>query len=178
MQSILLLGAGRSASTLIRYLVKLCREKKWQLAIGDVDVATAENKAKGKARCFLLDVNDTNLLAREIMQADVVISMVPARFHHIVADACLTSRKHMVTASYLDDSIKKMNEEVKAKNLVFINECGLDPGIDHMSAMTVLDEIRGKGGKLLGFESFTGGLLAPNTNDNPWEYKFTWNPGM
>lgn len=176
MQSILLLGAGRSASTLIRYLVKLCREKKWQLAIGDVDVATAENKAKGKARCFLLDVNDTNLLAREIMQADVVISMVPARFHHIVADACLTSRKHMVTASYLDDSIKKMNEEVKAKNLVFINECGLDPGIDHMSAMTVLDEIRGKGGKLLGFESFTGGLLAPNTNDNPWEYKFTWNP--
>ena len=112
----------------------------------------------------------------EIGKSDLVISMVPARFHQLVADGCLKLGKHLVTASYENEEMRAMDDEVKQKGLIFLNECGLDPGIDHMSAMSVIDRIRAANYKLIGFESFTGGLLAPNTNDNPWQYKFTWNP--
>jgi saccharopine dehydrogenase-like NADP-dependent oxidoreductase len=176
MKNILLFGAGRSASTLIDYLLKLCKEKSWSLAIGDVDPEVASKKAMGQARAFKFDVSDESQLADEIDKSDLVISMLPARFHQQVADACLVKGKHLVTASYITQEMRDMDDEVKAKGLVFLNECGLDPGIDHMSAMGVIDKIRANNYELIGFESFTGGLLAPNTNDNPWQYKFTWNP--
>jgi saccharopine dehydrogenase-like NADP-dependent oxidoreductase len=176
MKNILLFGAGRSASTLIDYLLKLCKEKSWSLAIGDVDPEVASKKAMGQARAFKFDVSDESQLADEIDKSDLVISMLPARFHQQVADACLVKGKHLVTASYITQEMRDMDDEVKEKGLIFLNECGLDPGIDHMSAMAVIDRIRANNYELIGFESFTGGLLAPNTNDNPWQYKFTWNP--
>jgi saccharopine dehydrogenase-like NADP-dependent oxidoreductase len=176
MKNILLLGAGRSASTLIDYLLNLCKEKSWTLAIGDVDPEVAGQKAKGQARAFKFDVSNETQLLEEIGQSDLVISMLPARFHQLVADACLACSKHLVTASYVTKEMRELEKEVKRKGLVFLNECGLDPGIDHMSAMAVIDEIRANNFELIGFESFTGGLLAPNTHDNPWQYKFTWNP--
>ena len=176
MKNILLLGAGRSASTLIDYLLKLCKEKTWSLAIGDVDPELAIKKAQGQARAFKFDVSDEEQLIDEIGKSDLVISMIPARFHQLVADACLAEGKHMVSASYVTQEMRDMDDEVKEKGLIFLNECGLDPGIDHMSAMAVIDRIRANNYELIGFESFTGGLLAPNTNDNPWQYKFTWNP--
>jgi saccharopine dehydrogenase (NADP+, L-glutamate forming) len=176
MKNILLFGAGRSASTLIDYLLKLCEEKSWSLSIGDVDADLATSKARGKARAFKFDASDESQLADEIDKSDLVISMLPAQFHQQVAEACLLKGKHLVTASYVTQEMRDMDDEVKAKGLVFLNECGLDPGIDHMSAMGVIDKIRANNYKLIGFESFTGGLLAPNTNDNPWQYKFTWNP--
>jgi len=176
MKNILLLGAGRSASTLIDYLLKLCNEKTWSLAIGDVDLELAIQKAKGQARAFKFDANDEEQLIDEIGKSDVVLSMLPAMFHQLVADACLAEGKHLVTASYATQEMRNMDDEVKEKGLVFLNECGLDPGIDHMSAMAVIDRIRANNYELIGFESFTGGLLEPNTNDNPWQYKFTWNP--
>ena len=176
MKNILLLGAGRSASTLIDYLLKLCKEKTWSLAIGDVDPELAIKKAQGQARAFKFDVSDEEQLLDEISKSDLVLSMLPARFHQLVADACLAESKHLVTASYVTQEMRDMDDEVKEKGLVFLNECGLDPGIDHMSAMAVIDRIRANNYELIGFESFTGGLLAPNTNDNPWQYKFTWNP--
>jgi saccharopine dehydrogenase-like NADP-dependent oxidoreductase len=102
--------------------------------------------------------------------------MLPARFHIEVAKDCLSLGKHMVTASYVSKEMQALNEEAKSKNLVFLNEIGVDPGIDHMSAMQVIDRIRESGGKLLLFESFTGGLMAPECDTNLWNYKFTWNP--
>jgi len=176
MKNILLLGAGRSASTLIDYLLRLCQEKSWSLAIGDMDPELAMAKAQGQARGFKFDVSDEGQLLEEIGMADLVISMLPARFHQLVADACLFKGKHLVTASYVTNEMRALDSGVKEKGLVFLNECGLDPGIDHMSAMGVIDKIRANKYELIGFESFTGGLLAPNTNDNPWQYKFTWNP--
>lgn len=176
MKNILLFGAGRSASTLISYLLDLCKEKTWTLSIGDVDPKVAEEKAKGFARSFKFDVTDSGQLVEEIDKADLVLSMLPARFHQLVANACLAKGKHLVTASYVSQDMHEMDEEVKKKGLIFLNECGLDPGMDHMSAMAVIDRIRDNNFELLGFESFTGGLLAPNTNENPWQYKFTWNP--
>ncbi len=176
MKNILLFGAGRSASTLIDYLLNLCKEKLWTLAIGDVDPQIAAQKGNGIARTFKFDVNDEEHLLSEIGKSDLVISMLPARFHQRVANACLQQGKHLVTASYVTPEMRAIDKQVKAKGLVFLNECGLDPGIDHMSAMRVIDQIRANNYKLIGFESFTGGLLAPNTNDNPWQYKFTWNP--
>lgn len=177
MKNILLLGAGRSASTLIEYLLNVCEEKSWSLSIGDVDPKVAAAKAKGKARTFAFDVSDEQQLREEIGNTNLVISMLPARFHQLVAEACLEAGKHLVTASYVTEEMRDLDEEVKKKGLVFLNECGLDPGIDHMSAMEVIDRIRENDFELIGFESFTGGLLATDNNsDNPWHYKFTWNP--
>jgi saccharopine dehydrogenase (NAD+, L-glutamate forming) len=102
--------------------------------------------------------------------------MLPARFHIEVAKDCLKFGKHLVTASYVSEEMKVLDSEAKAKNLIFLNEIGLDPGVDHMSAMQVIDRIRAAGGKMLLFESFTGGLMAPESDTNLWNYKFTWNP--
>lgn len=177
MENILLIGAGRSASTLIDYLLKECESNNWNLSIGDADPELAERKGKGQARTFKFDVKDEEQLHNEVAEADVVISMVPAMFHQLVADACIKEAKHLVTASYVTPEMNALDEEAKSKGLVFLNECGLDPGIDHMSAMRVIDRIRDNNYKLIGFESFTGGLLEPNPDDdNPWQYKFTWNP--
>lgn len=177
MKKILLLGAGRSASTLIEYLISTCEKENWTLSIGDVDPNLAKAKAGDKARTFKLDVNDQNQLEIEVNNAAIVISMLPARFHQLVADSCIKVGRHLVTASYVTPEMKALDEEAKAKGVVFLNECGLDPGIDHMSAMAVMDKIQEQGYQLIGFESFTGGLLADDTSkDNPWQYKFTWNP--
>jgi saccharopine dehydrogenase (NADP+, L-glutamate forming) len=102
---------------------------------------------------------------------------MPAHLHAMVAKICLRLRKHLLNASYVTGEMKSFDEEARVNNLLFLNECGLDPGIDHMSAMQVIDRIKTSGGKLLSFESFTGGLIAPETDpENPWRYKFTWNP--
>jgi len=176
MKNILLLGAGQSASTLITYLLNLHDTNGWQIAIGDVNEELANKKGAGKARGFAFNVTNNNQLEDEVTKADLVISMLPARFHMSVAKACLKLSKHLVTASYVNDEMRALNAEAKKKGLVFLNECGLDPGIDHMSAMQVIDRIRNNGNELIGFESFTGGLLAPTEDENPWKYKFTWNP--
>jgi saccharopine dehydrogenase (NAD+, L-glutamate forming) len=124
----------------------------------------------------LLDVFNEKQREEAVKAADIVISMLPARFHIEVAKDCITFGKNLVTASYISDEMQALNKEVVEKGLVFMNEIGVDPGIDHMSAMQVIDTIRDKGGKLMLFESFTGGLIAPESDDNLWNYKFTWNP--
>ncbi len=176
MNNILLLGAGQSASTLIKYLLDLSDTKGWKISIGDVNEKLANKKGEGKARGFAFNATNNDQLEQEIGKVDLVISMLPARFHMAVANTCLKLSKHLVTASYVNDEMRALDEEAKKKGLVFLNECGLDPGIDHMSAMQVIDQIRDKGNELIGFESFTGGLLAPTEDENPWKYKFTWNP--
>ena len=123
-----------------------------------------------------LDIFNEQDRKNAIEYAHIVVSMLPARFHIEVAKDCLALGKHMVTASYVSKEMQALDEEAKTKKLVFLNEIGVDPGIDHMSAMQVIDRIRESGGKLLLFESFTGGLMAPESDTNLWNYKFTWNP--
>lgn len=112
----------------------------------------------------------------QVQKSTIVVSMLPAHLHLVVAKDCLQFNKHLITASYVSPELKKLSQEVKDKGLIFMNEIGLDPGIDHMSAMQVIDRIRNQGGKMLLFESFTGGLVAPQSDTNLWNYKFTWNP--
>jgi len=178
MQHILILGAGLSASSLIKYLLDHSEQYDWQVRLGDLSVETAEAKINNHARgeAFYFDVNDDNLCRTEVQKADIVVSMLPASLHFKVARACVDFGKNMVTASYVSPQIEALNEEAKAKNILILNEIGVDPGIDHMSAMQVIDRIKGLGGEITSFQSSTGGLVAPKYDNNPWNYKFTWNP--
>jgi len=178
MRKILIIGAGKSSASLITYLLNKSEVENFKVIIGDITTSIAKkiinNHKNGKA--ILLDIFNEDEKKLAIKNVDIVISMLPARFHMLVATACLELGKHLVTASYVSNEMKALNEEIKAKGLVFMNEIGLDPGIDHMSAMKIIDNIRDKGGKMLLFESFTGGLVAPESDNNLWNYKFTWNP--
>jgi saccharopine dehydrogenase-like NADP-dependent oxidoreductase len=178
MRHILIIGAGRSASSLIQYLLRKSEIEKLHLVIGDLSLALAEKKTNGhrNATAIALDIFDKNQRGEAINKADIVISMLPAHLHIEVARDCLVYKKSLVTASYVSDAMQELDAAAKENNLVFMNEIGLDPGIDHMSAMKVIDEIRYKGGKMLLFESFCGGLVAPDSDTNLWNYKFTWAP--
>ena len=178
MKTILALGAGRSSSVLISYLLQQGEANGWKILIGDISQAAARERI-GKApvgEAIAFDITQEEASKQSIARADVVISLLPAHFHPMVAQHCLALNKHLLTASYVSDEMKAFHDAAVSKGLLFLNECGLDPGIDHMSAMQVIDKIKNNGGSLLSFESFTGGLIAPETDpENPWRYKFTWN---
>lgn len=178
MRKILIIGAGRSASSLIKYLLEKSNQENLHVTIGDLSLELAQRKTNNhpNATPIALDINNIEQRQTEIQKADLVISMLPAHMHIDVAKDCVTYKKNMVTASYISDAMQALDEEVKANGLVFMNEIGLDPGIDHMSAMKVIDEIRENGGKMILFESFCGGLVAPESDNNLWNYKFTWAP--
>ena len=178
MKNILIIGAGKSSSSLIKYLLDKSNEESLFLTIADVSTENAKKLINNhkNAKAIVLDVFDKNQRKENIQKAEIVISMLPARFHMEVAKDCINFGKHLVTASYISEEMKALDAKVKEKKLVFMNEIGLDPGIDHMSAMQVIDKIKEKNAKLLLFESFTGGLIAPESDTNLWNYKFTWNP--
>jgi len=178
MRHILVIGAGRSATNLIHYLAEKASDQQLEITVADLSIEAANKNILGMAhtRGIALDVNDADQRQSLIQAHDLVISMLPAHMHVEVAKDCLAFGKHMVTASYISPAMEELDQEVRAKNLIFMNECGLDPGIDHMSAMKVIDQIRAQGGKMLLFESFTGGLIAPESDTNLWHYKFPWNP--
>jgi saccharopine dehydrogenase-like NADP-dependent oxidoreductase len=178
MKNILIIGAGKSSSALIKYLLDTSEEEKLSLTIGDISTENAHKLINNhkNAIAIVLDVFDKKQREEQIQKADLVISMLPARFHVDVAKDCIAFGKHMVTASYISDEMRALDAEAKKKGLVFMNEIGLDPGIDHMSAMQVIDRIKDAGGKMLLFESFCGGIVAPESDNNLWNYKFTWNP--
>tara|TARA_B110000046_G_scaffold160492_1_gene173644 strand:- start:1129 stop:2505 length:1377 start_codon:yes stop_codon:yes gene_type:complete len=178
MKNILIIGAGKSSSALVKYLLDSSEQAALFITIADISTENA-NKLINKhrnAKAIILDVFDKHQREEQIQKADIVISMLPARFHIDVAKDCITFNKHMVTASYISSEMKDLDTEAKKKGLVFMNEIGLDPGIDHMSAMQVIDKIKDAGGKMLLFESFCGGIVAPESDNNLWNYKFTWNP--
>ncbi len=178
MKKILIIGAGLSTSYLIDYLLENAEKYDWEVTVGDISEERARKKVnghpRGKAKIF--DINDDLESWRSIAHSDVVISMLPARMHHLVAEKCMDLRKPMLTASYVTDQIKSLEEKAKRANVPIIMEVGLDPGIDHMSAMSVINRIKEEGGTINSFYSFTGGLVAPESDNNPWNYKFTWNP--
>jgi len=178
MRKILVIGAGRSASSLIKYLLEKTNSENFQVIVADVSVKLAKEKIQNHPNAKAIALNVFNEQEREIAikNASIVISMLPHDLHMLVAKDCLKIGRSLVTASYISKEMKALHQDVVNKGLVFMNEVGLDPGIDHMSAIRVIDRIRDKGGKMLLFESFTGGLIAPESDDNLWNYKFTWNP--
>ncbi|MFN4198123.1 MAG: saccharopine dehydrogenase family protein [Flavobacterium sp.] len=178
MRKILILGAGRSASSLIHYLLGKSDEEQLQITIADLSLELAQKKTMGhpNARALQLNISDVLHRQEEISASDIVISMLPAHMHIEVAEDCINFNKHLVTASYISPAMQALDSQAKEKGLIFMNEIGLDPGIDHMSAMKVINDIRAQGGKIILFESFCGGLVAPESDSNLWNYKFTWNP--
>ncbi len=178
MNSILIFGAGKSATSLIEYLCKVCDENDWDLSVCDTNLQLVESKIAGskKAKAISIDVSDHKERGSLIQKANVVVSMLPPHLHFLVAQDCVAYSKHLLTASYIDEKIKSLEEKINQNGLIFICEMGLDPGIDHMSAMKIIDGIRNDGGKITSFKSHCGGLVAPESDDNPWHYKITWNP--
>ena len=178
MKKILVIGAGRSAVTLIKYLLDNSSANNWQVKVADFSIELADqavgNHNNGKAIFF--NVTDKKQRESEIENADIVISMLPASLHITVAKDCVRLGKNLVTASYVSPEIAELDEAAKQAGILLLNEIGLDPGIDHMSAMQVIDEIKENGGELTSFKSFCGGLVHPDYDNNPWNYKFTWNP--
>jgi saccharopine dehydrogenase (NAD+, L-glutamate forming) len=178
MRTILIIGAGKSTAYLVQYLLQKSEAEQLRIILADKNSAYAEKlinqHPNGQAIAF--DVFDKQQREKEIEKADIVVSMLPARFHIEVAKDCLRLSKNMVTASYVSNEMQALHKDAEAKGLLFLNEMGVDPGIDHMSAMAVIDRIKASGGEMLLFESFTGGLVAPESDDNLWNYKFTWNP--
>lgn len=179
MKSILVIGAGRSSNALINYLLSHSDKEGWRVRVADVTreqiLPLLGNHPRGEA--LALDVNNQAALAQAVASSDVVISLLPAVLHPVVATLCVESGRHLLTASYVSEAMRALHAKAKVKDLLLLNECGLDPGIDHMSAMKILDAIRQRGDEVVSFESFTGGLITSDTDpDNPWRYKFTWNP--
>lgn len=178
MKTIVLIGAGKSATVLIDYLLAESEINNWKFIIADSDkeqILLKTNNSKF-AEAIQLDVTNEQQRSRLIQRAHIVISMMPPALHFLIAKDCVEYRKHLLTASYLDDKIKSLQDEINQRKLLFICELGLDPGIDHMSAMHIINSIKDKGGKITSFKSHCGGLVAPESDDNPWHYKISWNP--
>lgn len=178
MKNILLFGAGKSATVLIDYLLNNAAKEQWHLYVVDANrelaVSKIGNSPHGTALSF--DISDAAARSGYVAKSSLVISMLPAALHSLVATECLAQGKHLLTASYVDPAIRAHADDIAAKGLLFLCEMGLDPGIDHMSAMQLINDIRSKGGTIHSFFSHCGGLVAPESDDNPWHYKISWNP--
>ena len=178
MRHILILGAGKSTGVLIDYLLQKAASQNLFLTIADKNLAHAQalSQEHKNTGAISLDIFDKQAREQAVQKANLVISMLPASLHIEVAKDCITYRKSLVTASYVSPEMRSLHEQAVENGLIFMNEIGVDPGIDHMSAMDIIDGLRAKGAKILLFESFTGGLVAPEHDNNIWNYKFTWNP--
>ncbi len=178
MKRILLFGAGKSATCLIEYLVKELIKNEWHLVVCDADLDLAKSKLGNAENSEAVTINVEDVADRKklVEFADIVISMLPPTLHFLIAKDCVDLGKHLLTASYIDDNIKSLEKEIADKKLLFLCEMGLDPGIDHMSAMKLVQSLKKEGGIINSFLSHCGGLIAPESDDNPWHYKITWNP--
>lgn len=174
-KKILVLGAGMVARPLVAHL---CEQPGYRVTVASRTVAKAEELVQGHPRgvARALNVEDTAALDDAVAAADVVVSLIPYTHHLVVAKSCLKHKKHLVTTSYVQPAMRALDEQARAAGVLFLNELGLDPGIDHMSAMKVIDEAQAAGGTVTTFHSYCGGLPAPEANTNPWGYKFSWSP--
>jgi saccharopine dehydrogenase (NADP+, L-glutamate forming) len=175
---ILVFGAGKSATVLIDYLKRTITQNNWLLTVADSNLALAQSKIGHHPNAKAIQINIELATERKslVASASIVISMMPTALHYLVAEDCLEFGVNLLTASYLDDRTKALASQIQAKGLLFLYEMGLDPGIDHMSAMQIIDQIHAKNGVIHSFRSHCGGLVAPENDDNPWHYKISWNP--
>ena len=178
MKKILLFGAGKSATVLINYLLGNAAAENWHLMLADADESTARKKLGDSAfaTAIGLDVHKEEARGTLISQCDLVISLMPPSLHILIAKDCIRYGKNLLTASYVDESLKSLRREIEERGLLFLCEMGLDPGIDHMSAKRLIDSIHRDGGNIYSFLSHCGGLVAPESDTNPWHYKISWNP--
>ena len=178
MKNILLLGAGKSSHVLIKYLLSNAASNSWEVVVADISLQASQTSLgnHGNGKAVALDITDAEQREQAITKADLVISLLPPSLHLLAAKDCLKFKKHLVTASYVSPEMKALHNDALSSGLLFLNECGLDPGIDHMSAMKIIDRVHEAGETITEFRSYTGGLIAPESNNNPWGYKFTWNP--
>jgi len=174
MKKILILGAGFVSKPVVKYLV----EKKFDVTLADIDLRKAQESAAQYPNVTPLqfDIKDEAMLSTLIENHNLIVSLLPAMFHPIVAEQCIECGKNMVTTSYVSERMKLLDEPAKRAGVVILNEVGVDPGIDHMSAMRVIHKVRQKGGYIESFMSYCGGLPSPESNDNPFGYKFSWSP--
>ena len=175
---ILVLGAGRSSSSLIAHLLGQAGEEGWEIHVGDLSLEAAKAKVNGhpNGEAFALQAEDHAARDARISGSDLVISMLPAFMHVEVARVAIAAGVNVITPSYVSPEMKALDGAAKEAGVLVLNELGLDPGIDHMSAMQVIDEVHDQGGRMVGFQSYCGGLVAPESDDNPWHYKLSWNP--
>lgn len=177
-RTLLIAGAGKSSPVLIDYLLKEAAQREWEVVVGDLSLETAQQAVGGNpnGRAIAFDATDDRRRAEWVKQSDIVISLLPPTLHLELAEDCVHFRKHFVSASYVPDEMRKLDGPAERVGVTLLNEMGVDPGIDHMSAMEKLDAIRAAGHTITAFETFTGGLVAPEYDNNPWSYKLTWNP--
>lgn len=178
MQTILVAGAGKSSIYLIHYLLSNARSNKWKVIVADGDKQAITDKLKGSPYGEAAVIDITSAAEREplVARADIVVSLMPPHLHIHLAHDCLKYKKNLITSSYISDDMRAMDAAVKEAGLMFMCEMGLDPGIDHMTANKIIDGIHRVAGTIIGFKSYCGGLIAPESDDNPWHYKFSWNP--
>lgn len=178
MSNILIIGAGRSAGSLIQYMLEQAATHHWHITVADADPRMAEDKIKGhpQGKAVMLNVLNADERKKLISSVDMVISLLPPHLHIEAARDCVALGKHLITASYVSKEIQQLDEAIRVKGLIFMGEMGLDPGIDHMSAMQSIHAIKANGGQVTAFRSYTGGLVAPESDTNPWHYKISWNP--
>jgi len=178
MKNILLFGAGKSATVLIQYLLENAIAENWQLTLADANLEMAQQKLGNSTYGKAVSIDITDAAARKslIQQADIVISLMPPALHFLIAQDCVEQKKNLLTASYVDEQMRSLQNAIEKNGLLFLCEMGLDPGIDHMSAKKLIDSIHSDGGAITSFLSHCGGLVAPESDDNPWHYKISWNP--
>ncbi len=178
MKNILIIGAGKSATSLIDYLLVHALDSNWNITIADINLSLAKQKSNSHPNAFPISLNTENIseLTDVIAKNDVVVSLAPPDHHIGIARVCLSLCKSLFTASYVSEEMAAMHLEVEQNGLLFLNEMGCDPGIDHMSAMEIFDRLKQNGAEIEEFYSYTGGLISKKSDDNPWHYKFSWNP--
>jgi saccharopine dehydrogenase-like NADP-dependent oxidoreductase len=179
MKRILIIGAGLSSPVLINYLLGIAEENAWEVRVGDISIEAARDRINNHpaGEAVYLNAEDLEQTENEIKNAEIIISLLPSGMHTKLAQLCVKHSKNLITASHLNPEIKKLHAEAVEKGILIMNEAGVDPGLDHMSAMRIINKIKEDGDKVIACECYTGGLVAPGYDNNPWRYKFTWNPG-
>ncbi|MBA3647176.1 MAG: saccharopine dehydrogenase NADP-binding domain-containing protein [Chitinophagales bacterium] len=178
MKNILVLGAGRSSTVLITYLLDHSMEWNAKITVGDLSLKLAASKVGNhpNGNAIYFNANDEKGRKDIIQNKDIIVSLLPPALHLAVAKDCIEFKKQMVTASYVTPEMQMLDSAAKENGLLFMCEMGLDPGIDHMSAMKMIHKVKDNEGIISSFKSGTGGLVAPESDNNPWHYKITWNP--
>lgn len=174
MKKVLVLGAGLVARPLVRYLL----DKGYDVTCASRTASKAEKLIDGHphGHAYGLDLTDERKVGEFVDNCDLAVSLVPYAFHPVVARLCIARRKHMVTTSYVSAAMQELDASARQAGVTILNEIGVDPGIDHMSAMRIIDDVRKRRGEIVAFKSYCGGLPAPEANDNPFGYKFSWAP--
>ncbi len=178
MQTILIAGAGKSSIYLIQYLLTHAPRNKWKVIVADGDENAIADKIKKSpyAEAAVIDISKASDREPLVKRADIVVSLMPPHLHIHLAKDCLKHKKNLITSSYISEEMKEMDKDVKEAGLMFMCEMGLDPGIDHMTANKIIHSIHRVAGTITSFKSYCGGLIAPESDNNPWHYKFSWNP--